>query len=890
MKSIPSKTLCATIMLFFFAALPLLAQNTGTVTGKVTERGKGVVGVNVFLQGTTLGSATNSEGVYEIRRVPPGNYVLVASFIGYKTRRADITVSAGATVTQNFTLEADVLDMEEVVVTGSRNPLAKIESSVAITTANEVKIRERAPRNTADLLTLVPGFYVESSGGEVGNNLWARGLPADGSYRYVTLMEEGMPVYDATELFFVNADIFVRVDENIERLEAVRGGNAALFGSNAPGGVVNFLSKTGGSTLAGTVKAGTGTDGLARYDFNVNGPLSDDWRFSVGGFYRYDDGVRDPGFPSSRGGQIKANFTRLLDKGYFKVYAKYIDDRNIFFLPVPVEQGERSGDEIKLKAETFADFPNDGTLTTAEGNLLRVPRPNTTGQFAGDFTIPLEDGQKQTGGSLIADFSFDLGDDWSLQNTARVMSVDHSWNAIVPFDIVSRQQYQQNVLANTPGGASVDFSYTNHAGPVTGQYALNAGLWHVSKPVSNFSNQLQIRKTINKHKITAGSYFGYYTADNFWYWQNVLLDVRSQPRFLDVAVRDAGGNVIRRVTDNGFTQYGSLYANGSGNVTLAAFFLGDEIDVTDRLRIDIGGRFEHNTFRQNTENSATFDLGGDSDADNNVAWGTGTFNRGTAKFDEWAISGGFNYSLSDRMSVYARGSRGYKMPILDNYLFAPNPDPELEAESLLQVEGGLKLGSPRFGLNAVAYWLQLQDFPSQDARVVNGQTIFFTSFVGKARTIGAEIEAIAEVAPGLRLNGILTLQDPKYTDFNENIGGVLVDHSDNRVRRVPQILADVTASYSNSGFFGNINWRFTGSRWANNSNTIELPAFSVLNAGAAYRFPAGFEIGVNVLNILDGAGLTEGNPRLDESGAPSGPSLARPILPRRLVGNLTYHF
>jgi hypothetical protein len=65
---------------------------------------------------------------------------------------------------------------------------------------------------------------------------------------------------------------------------------------------------------------------------NTNGPLGDDWRFNVGGFYRYDHGVRDPGFPGISGGQVKASITRLLPNGYFRLTGKYINDRNQFIL------------------------------------------------------------------------------------------------------------------------------------------------------------------------------------------------------------------------------------------------------------------------------------------------------------------------------------------------------------------------------------------------------------------------------------------------------------------------------------------------------------------------------------------------------------------------------
>ncbi|RMF58538.1 MAG: PEGA domain-containing protein, partial [Calditrichaeota bacterium] len=394
---------------------PAPAPAGGTIKGKVTdETGVGLPLAQVLIEGTNLGDAADDDGNYEITNVPPGTYTLSTRVIGYKTMSAQVTVNADEVVTQDFSLASDILSMDEVVTTATRSPVQKKSSSVAITTMSPKEISQAAPRSTADLLKAIPGFYVESSGGEVGGNLFARGLPADGSFRYVALMEEGMPVYDSTELFFINADIFVRVDANIERVEAVRGGNAALFGSNAPGGVINFISKTGGPILSGTVKAEAATDALNRYDFNINGPLAENLFFSIGGFYRFDDGVRDPGFPSSKGGQVKANFTRIFDNGYFKVYGKYLNDSNIFYLPVPIEADVR-GDKQVLTTDFVPGFPDDGTLTTAEANLLRVPMPNLAGGIAGEFTMPLEDGQKQIGGSVIADFGFELPNDWSIQ-------------------------------------------------------------------------------------------------------------------------------------------------------------------------------------------------------------------------------------------------------------------------------------------------------------------------------------------------------------------------------------------------------------------------------------------------------------------------------------------
>ena len=191
------------------------------------------------------------------------------------------------------------------------------------------------------MLRYVPGFTrVESSGGEVNQNIPMRGILG---VEYVMFMEDGMPVFPTMHTFFMNADNLFRFDTNIERMEVVRGGASALFGSNTPGAIINFINKTGGDQFGGTTRLTGGTQEYARYDLNANGPMGEDWRFNVGGFYRYDHGVRDPGFTGIRGGQLKANVTRQLDNGYLRASVKHINDRNQFILPLPFDQSGRSG-------------------------------------------------------------------------------------------------------------------------------------------------------------------------------------------------------------------------------------------------------------------------------------------------------------------------------------------------------------------------------------------------------------------------------------------------------------------------------------------------------------------------------------------------------------------
>lgn len=853
----------------FFLPLSLIAQ--GTVTGTVaTSEGEAIHNANVFIHGIMIGAATDRNGHYIIVDCPAGSHTLIVGALGYRTGQTEINIPEGGEVTQDFSLAGDPIRLDEIIVTAARNPLSKIESSVAITTLSEMDIRRIEPQSTADLLSNIPGFYVESSGGQVGGNLFARGLPADGSFRYVSLMEDGMPVYDETELYFVNADIFVRLDENIERVEAVRGGNSALFGHNNPGGVINFISKTGGPVRAASLRATGGTGGLIRADFNINGPYGDAWRYNIGGFYRFDDGLRKSGMPVSNGLQVKGNVTRLLGNGYVRVYGKYLNDRNTFYLGLPVIGESRSGGSRFVLTDDFvAGFPANGSLTTKEGNNLEAPIPG------GSFTMPLEDGQKQVGGSIIADVNLDLGV-FKLRNMTRIMSIDHTWNAIVPFSISETSDAENPTYAD--GGAAV-----------AEKYLASSGLWHVGMPLTNISNQFQLQRSLDlgiiSNALTLGAYLGRHTQESFWFWHDIITTVPDEDGEFAKLVNVTG-------SDNGVTRYGSNFLDAEGKVTTLAFFFGDDIAISEALRVDIGVRYETNDLENTTKNTATYDLGdANTTADDAVLWDTTGTTDSEAHFNNVAYSFGANYLLSDGLSIYGRYSSGYKTPMASQIMWSKGDvtadtlgeKDRLQAETLNQAEVGVKLGTPTYGINATGYMLNLGNFPSSDARVVDGETVFIIDYVGKAQTIGVEVDAVAKLGP-FDLNSTFTFQNHKYVKFFDGEA----DHSGHWVRRIPQIILNSGATYDIARVVLGGNLNFIGKRYANTANDIELPLFVVINLSAVYAISDKLSVKIAVFNTLDARGLTEGNPRTDETGTyETGPVLARPILPRRIQASLS---
>jgi outer membrane receptor protein involved in Fe transport len=525
---------------------PAQAQDTGTIAGQVIDQGNAPLpGAQVVIVGTQRGSTTNAEGQYTIRGVPSGTVQVRASFVGYTRQTETVELGAGETITIDFQLAVDLLQMEEAVVTGSFTERSKIEASVALTTLDAASIERANPQSTADLLKTIPGFYVESSGGEGGNNLFARGIPADGSFRYVTLQENGLPVFNSAELAFANIDQLYRVDETVRQMEAVRGGTGALFASNSPAGFINFRSKTGGDDIGGTVKLTGATRGKVRTDLNIGGPFGDDWRFNIGGFYRYDQGVRDPGFPGNTGGQVSANVTRFLDNGSVRVYGRYLNDQNIFYLPIPLQNPD--------DPEGIDGFdPNYGTMTNRDAGLVRVPTPDGTGRINRDMTR----GVHPTLRSLQADLVFDITDNLTLENKARAMQTDLVFNAI--FSLSNPAPATLFAEAQVDDVTDVNYSYTyadadfDPANANGNGLVAETGWWHVDKPMSDFTNQLQLTYAADNHSINAGAYFTTYGMHELWHWHDILTDVQGNPRMLDLTVTDAAGDTYQ-VTENGFT-------------------------------------------------------------------------------------------------------------------------------------------------------------------------------------------------------------------------------------------------------------------------------------------------------------------------------------------------
>lgn len=126
--------------------------------------------------------------------------------------------------------------IEEVIVTGVAGgaEIRKFDASFAITTMSDTDINEYSPQSTADLLKLVPGVWSESSGGVSGANVFVRGFPGGGDAPFFSLQVNGAPIYPPPTLSFLENTTIFRIDETVQRVEALRGGPNPVFSNGQP--------------------------------------------------------------------------------------------------------------------------------------------------------------------------------------------------------------------------------------------------------------------------------------------------------------------------------------------------------------------------------------------------------------------------------------------------------------------------------------------------------------------------------------------------------------------------------------------------------------------------------------------------------------------------------
>ncbi len=752
--------------------------------------------------------------------------------------------------------------MEEVIVTGQLKSRSNLETSLTVSTLSADDIAKTSPRNVGEIFRTIPGIRSEASSGEGNLNLSIRGVPvASGGSKYVQLLEDGMPVLQFGDIIVGNADIFLKADSTLARVEAVKGGSAAALASNSPAGVINFISKTG-EEEGGSIAQTFGLDyDLSRTDFEYGGPISDSVRFHMGGFYRTGKGERETEFTSADGGQLKFNITKDFSNGYVRVYVKHLDDRTPAYLPMPVGV---SGTNTNATISDIAGFD----ITEASNistDLLTIRTVNGR-------TSSIADGYHAKSDAFGVDASFELENDVTLNLKARDAKNSGSFTGAFSAGIfdMSAGGFNPSTISNAPAITTATQLGTLDGDILTDEELKSLNGNGLVQNIRTFDNDLSdlgnttvdmnLSKAFDTFTLTGGYYKATQHIDVEWYWQTYIQDVANNAQLLDAY--DVDGN---KLTEGGLVSHGApdwgycCTRDTDLTTNIDAFYLAGDWNINDNLRLDAvirrddGEAYGHYAFAPSTA------VNGGTDVDNNGL--IDNVEQDAAVFDErnnrpvvydWGYTSyslGANYLLRDELSIYGRVSQGGRANadrLGDGGFFVNGSVIDGAAENKISsYELGSKYEGDNLGGSAALFLVNTDDVNSEGT---NGSGT--AAVVREYKALGLELEGY--YTRGIfDLRGSITWTDAEIT--SSNTAGL--------VGNTPRRQADFTYS-----FIPSLNWSVgsigltiigTTKAPAQDSNEFYMPGYTYINAFGNYFINDNLSLEVAVNNLTDEIGLTE---------------------------------
>lgn len=931
------------VLLAFFLVnnQSILAQ--AKISGEVKNHNNSPLeGAHITLNPSNYFAFTNINGAFNITGISPGEYTINVSYLGAKTIKETINVTTG-NLTLNFKLEEDLLNLENVVVTGTFDPRTQLESSTAITTLNKKELKNIFPRGTANILQAIPGTFVDASAGEVFTRVYSRGISAaaedDMGWYYVSLQEDGLPV-SLVQHSYYSPDLFHRADLTTEKLEAIRGGSAAITALNGPGGIYNFISQGPKTELGGEVQISGGVQGegnpIFRVDGTLGGPLGNDWFFNAGGHYRIDDGARNSDYTFSKGGQVKFNLIKTYSKGFIKFYGKILDDFTNRYTGVAATNWDNP------KAAFGQDFNTTSLLLPAFSS--NVPNGRRINEGATNSFDPSQ-GVHAQDRAFGLNTLYDLSNNWTAKLDVKYSRKHANWqtaisNSIVSLDnplayFISGAQFPIGEVVFKDAVSGADLARVDNSGILAGesfQYTgtgtlpndaiMGTAAWFKDIRANEWMNQLTIRKQTEKHDLNFGTASGFssstlYTQGSFGY-----VTYEPNPRLLQVTLENPGQPTLALSDENGLSNYGGLFFdNSEAAVSQLAFFANDKWKINTQLHADVGLRYENIRHNGSKDRSAPLEAEGGFDGDPTTAFDNGilvpTGEKDTFGFtyDYLSYSLALNYKFIQETAVFARFSSGNKAPELNYYFnnFTNVPINEKgQVQQITQAEIGLKLNRKDFSATATTFWSELTNIGIADF-AFDGDTnsVFYTPVqFNNSRTIGLEWESAYSPIHNItfRFNG--TIQDPKaktWTVYNsqgsvDTADDTITDFSKNELPFNPNLMFTLGAEYQKKKITGFLKWQFMGERQGNIANAFQLPAYGIFNTGLGYVINKKLALNLNITNLFNSEGIAnffgENSFGANANGVtqefitnnPDASFIVVPVLPRGTLLKVNYTF
>jgi outer membrane receptor for ferrienterochelin and colicins len=262
-----NKILLTLLNIFLIISTYARDETDAVVFGHVVSRGEHIPFVNIYLEGTNIGTTTDVTGHYMMVDLPLGEYTIVARMVGFQIQKKNITIKSGTSLEVNFDLEEEQMRLNEVVVTGTKTFKRQTESAVIVGILDSRTIRNVAAQTVSETLNFQPGLRMEVDC-QTCNYSQLRMNGLGGAYSQILI--NGRSIFSPLTGLYGLEQL---PSEMVERIEIVRGGASALYGSSAVGGTVNIITRMP-QRNSYEITSNYSAIGNGATDLNLNGTLT----------------------------------------------------------------------------------------------------------------------------------------------------------------------------------------------------------------------------------------------------------------------------------------------------------------------------------------------------------------------------------------------------------------------------------------------------------------------------------------------------------------------------------------------------------------------------------------------------------------------------------------
>jgi hypothetical protein len=816
---------------------------------------------------------------------------------------ADEQTTAAAPATGN--------SLDEIVVTASAQGVRKLDASYSIVSASLADIQNANPASAAEIYKISPGIWPEASGGQTGVNIDVAGFPnGGGDSPYVTTMIQGSPLYGAPFLSFMDNSSLVRMDDTVERVELVQGGTGAIFGPGQPGLTTNFILRTGSDKTEGSIGLTYFSEGGERVDAFVSGKIIDGWYGSLGGFYRVDDGVRDPQYPADIGGQITATLKHDLDNGSIMFWYRMLQDKNQWVADFPYVV-------VNGSPQPYPGF-NQLNNTYNSKQLQNFLIPSPAGGFEND---DISNGRGAAMNYFGSELKMNFGNGWSISNNFLFDGGYMNTEALV--NNGNPQTLSSFIGALTLPAplttAAVTANYANGAAVNPNQSVITEQVWFVRKKIMNLTDEFRLSMDLfSGNTLTAGVYGAYYTDNDQWsISSNVLMD--NVPNASPIILQGvAGGNIYDVTSPQGISNSnGGYYIEEQGKATNVALYLSDAWKIGSWL-FDASARLEHMNMTQQTTNQSPVQMGSQFDLwDNAVDLPNGTYSYASKVSTVPTFSVGANYEFTDHMSAYLRANNGVHFANFDDVRSNVNgplsaavntnstANPPLQR--MENYEGGFKIQNRYTYIDASIYYKEFSGLVTTPVNLQNVQIGPPEIYGSQARgvrlvgTVNPGADADLEALQTFKITVNANYMNSQYKDFqgcylytsitNQTVCGTI---NGQPLARIPNFQIRVTPSDMQTFGWGtlteNVTYEHIGQHYQDQTGLNPLGSYYDLAAGIVATIGDNWVVRLVGSNLTNQIGLTEGNARFGGNAVQNSVGFGRSIVGREGSIQLKYKF